>query len=113
MGPEAIRMTIHAPRLHIPLPRAGGGRARPGLARQLVGGFYLCMAGLHIGLVSADPQIYRHFADRALLPFVESAWSNIFMAHPAVWGLALAAGEVSLGILPRLAASGRSWGGPV
>lgn len=68
-------------------------------ARMVVGGFYLSMGGVHVGIVAADPQLYRHFADGALLGFVRSGWSEVFMAAPAVWGLCLALGETVLGVL--------------
>jgi len=72
-------------------PRHWGG--------PVVGGFYLCMGGVHIGLVSADPEVYRHFADDALVGFVRDGWRDVFMAQPAVFGLLLAAGEIVLGVL--------------
>jgi hypothetical protein len=64
-----------------------------------VGGFYLSMGGVHLGIVAADPQVYRPFADEALFPFVRDGWANIFMAAPAFWGLCLVAGETTLGVL--------------
>jgi hypothetical protein len=72
----------------------------------LVGGFFLVMGGVHLGLVSADPQVYQHFADHALFGFVRSGWSEIVMAAPAVYGLLLMAGEVTAGAL--LLAGGRA-----
>jgi hypothetical protein len=65
----------------------------------VVGGFYLSMGGVHIGLVAADTGVYRDFADAALFGFVGDGWQQIFMAHPAVFGLLLAAGEIVLGVL--------------
>ena len=52
-----------------------------------------------LGLVAADPQIYRHFADQALFDFVRVGWLEIVMAAPAVYGLLLMAGEVTAGTL--------------
>ena len=76
------------------------GRARhPALGRTLVGGFFLAMGGVHLGLVAADPQVYRHFADHGLFPFVRSGWSEIVMADPSVYGLLLMAGELTMGTL--------------
>ncbi len=69
------------------------------LGRAVVGGFYLVMGGVHLGLVAADAQVYRPFADDAFLPFVRDGWREIFMAAPEVWGLALMAGELTLGTL--------------
>jgi hypothetical protein len=66
-------------------------------AREVVGGFYLTMAGVHLGIVAADPETYRPFADASFLGFVRAGWEHVFMAHPAAWGLALFAGEALLG----------------
>ena len=65
----------------------------------VVGGFYLAMGGVHLGLVAADPETYRHFADAGLFLFVRDGWRDIFMAHPAFFGLMLMTGEMMLGIL--------------
>jgi len=65
----------------------------------LVGGFYLSMGGVHLGIVAADPETYRHFADSGLFGFVRDGWHEIFMAYPDVFGLLLAAGETVLGVL--------------
>jgi hypothetical protein len=80
-------------------PQSTKGPARPRLARSLVGGFFLVMGGVHLGLVSADPEVYRHFADHGLFPFVRTGWQEIVMAAPAVYGLALMAGEITAGTL--------------
>jgi hypothetical protein len=64
-----------------------------------VGGFFLAMGGVHIGIVAAGPEAYRHFADEALFGFVRTGWAEVFMAHPRVWGLLLAAAEVAMGTL--------------
>ena len=66
---------------------------------SLVGGFFLVMGGVHLVLVAADPQIYRHFADHALFGFVRDGWRDVFMAAPALYGLMLMAGEVVVGSL--------------
>lgn len=73
-------------------------RRRPRLTRRVVGGFYLSMGGVHLGIVAANPAFYAPFAHSAHFEFVRSGWSQIFMANPAVWGLALAAGETTLGL---------------
>jgi hypothetical protein len=57
------------------------------------------MGGVHIGIVAADTETYRHFADGALFGLVRTGWSEVFMATPVVWGLLLAAGEVLMGSL--------------
>ena len=64
-----------------------------------MGGFFLVMGSVHLGLVSADPQIYRHFADDALFDFVSTGWREIVMAAQALYGLLLMAGEVTAGAL--------------
>lgn len=76
-------------------------RRRPpfGRARTVVGCFYLFTGGVHVAIVAADPEFYRHFADGALFQFISARWQDVFMAHPAAWGLALAAGESALGLL--------------
>lgn len=82
------------------------------LGAALVGGFFLVMGGVHLGLVSADPEVYRHFADHALLGFVRDGWRDIVMDAPSVYGLLLMAGEITAGTL--LLAGGRpavvGWG---
>lgn len=67
--------------------------------REVVGGFYLMMAGVHLGLVAADPGVYEHFADDGLFGFVRDGWRDIVMADPGVWGLLLMTGELALGVL--------------
>jgi len=67
------------------------------LMRHLVGGFFLVMGGVHLGLATGDPQVYRHFADGALFPFVSDGWQDIVMTNPSLYGLLLMTGEVVLG----------------
>jgi hypothetical protein len=85
------------------------------LARTVVGGFYLSMGGVHLGIVAAQPQFYRHFADAALFSFVQQGWADIFMAAPVFWGLCMVVGETTLGVL--LLAGGRAskigWAGVI
>ncbi|CUR57255.1 putative integral membrane protein [metagenome] len=76
------------------------------LGRQLVGGFFLVMGGVHLGIVATDPQQYENFADHGLFPFVRDGWADIVMANPAFWGLLLMAGEITAGTL--LLAGGRA-----
>lgn len=80
------------------------------LPRRAVGCFFLWTSGIHIGLVAADADVYRHFADHPVLSQFGRAWREVFMAHPSVWGLGLATGELLLGLL--LLASSRlaGWG---
>ena len=67
--------------------------------RRFTGGFYLTMGGINAGIVFADAQTYRDFAEGASLDFVARQWNDVVMANPAVWGLLLAAGEIVLGTL--------------
>ncbi|WP_374457589.1 hypothetical protein [Nocardioides sp.] len=81
--------SLHAPvRLH-----------RAESVRRFVGGFYLVMGGINAGIVAADPQTYRSFADGAFWPFVTTTWRDLVMPHPYAWFLLLAAGELALGLL--------------
>jgi hypothetical protein len=63
-----------------------------------VGGFFLFTGGIHVGIVAADTELYRHFADAAPA-WVHEAWQEVFMAAPTAWGLLLAAVEVAMGLL--------------
>ena len=75
-----------------------------------MGGLYLVTGGVHLGLVAADPQVYRDFADAGLFAFVRDGWDQIVMAHPAVWGLLLMAGEITLGTLLLVGGRAAPWG---
>jgi hypothetical protein len=88
------------------LPRQASPAGPSRLGRTVVGGFFLVMGGVHLGLVSADPQVYQHFADNGLFPFVRTGWRDIVMAAPALYGLLLMAGEVTAGAM--LLAGGRA-----
>jgi len=79
----------------------------PGIreTRVSIGGFYLVMAGINIGLVVGDSEVYRHFADRGLFALVRNGWLDIVMAAPGVWIGLLAAGEIAIGTA--LVAGGR------
>lgn len=76
---------------------AGTHPPRTTVIRRFVGGFYLVMAGINAGIVAADPQTYRTFADGSFWPFVANTWRDVVMDHPAAWLLALALGEMLLG----------------
>jgi hypothetical protein len=80
-------------------PRSAGAVRRAATGRSVVGGFFLVMGGVHLGLVAADAQVYQHFADHGLFGFVRTGWREIVMAAPAVYGLLLMAGEVTAGTL--------------
>lgn len=68
-------------------------------SRDLVGWFFLWTSGIHVGIAAVAPYSYRHFADAAVMDWVENGWQEIFMAHPRAWGLTVAAGELALGLL--------------
>lgn len=74
-------------------------RTRAASVRRFVGGFYLVMGGINAGLVAADPEVYRTFADGAYWSFVTRTWHDVVMSEPLVWFLLLAGGEVTLGVL--------------
>ena len=78
---------------------AAPARPRAVRARHFVGGFYLVMGGVNAGIVAADPQTYATFADGSFSSFVTRTWHEVVMAQPYFWFLALAAGEVALGLL--------------
>ncbi|GAA1450468.1 hypothetical protein GCM10009641_82960 [Mycobacterium cookii] len=78
---------------------AGTGSARAAAVRRFVGGSYLVMGGINAGIALADAETYRTFADGSFWSFVADAWQQVVMAHPLVWILLLAAGEVVLGLL--------------
>lgn len=65
----------------------------------MVGWFFVWTSGIHVGIAAAHPAIYRSFADAAVMGWVERGWNEIFMADPRAWGLAVAAGELALGLL--------------
>ena len=67
--------------------------------RAVIGAFFLWTSGIHVGTAAIDPSSYQHFADAAVMAWVERGWNEIFMANPRVWGLAVAAGELILGLL--------------
>lgn len=75
--------------------RTGGSE----VVRRAVGCFFLFTGGVHLGMVAADTEVYRHFASGSMLPFVRDAWTDVFMAHAASWALAVMAGELALGLL--------------
>jgi hypothetical protein len=100
---------VDAPRATVASPAGTTPRHR-GLARSLVGGFYLVMAGVHLGIVAVDPQTYDGFADHALVGFVRDGWQTIVMPHPSLWGLLLMAGEITLGTLLLVGGRAARWG---
>lgn len=63
------------------------------------GAFYTCMAGVHLGVVVANPQVYASYGEAASMEWVSRLWAQIFMANPAFWGLVAAGLEVLIGVL--------------
>jgi hypothetical protein len=66
---------------------------------RYVGWFFLWTSGIHVGIVAAGPDFYRHFADGALVPGLADAWRSVFMVHAAIGGLVVAGGEALLAML--------------
>lgn len=99
--------TATRPRRQRPAPTVAirSVQRRPSLVPRLFGGLYLVGSGVHVGVVSADASLYRHFADGAWLPGVRTAWAEVFMANPELWGLLVASGELAIGVA--LLAGGR------
>ncbi|WP_067429756.1 hypothetical protein [Nocardioides jensenii] len=89
--------TRAVPRTALPEDPLGPFPIRHSVGRNIVGGFFLVMGGVHLGLVSADPEAYSGFADRGLFPFVRDGWDQIVMAEPVVYGLLLMAAEIAMG----------------
>ncbi len=56
-------------------------------------------AGIHTVLALTTPRSYDGFADAALFTWTTEAWRNIFMAHPSLWALLLAGGELAIAVL--------------
>jgi len=90
-------------------------RERARRAGRVVGMFFLWTSGVHAGIVAADPQFYRPFADSSFLPFVRDGWREVVMALPVLWGLLLMAGEAALGGLLLLGgrAAKAGWAGVI
>ena len=89
-----------------PVPATSAATSAARRVRRFTGCLYLFTAGIHVGLVAADAQFYRPFADQALVGFVRTGWREIFMADPVLWGLLVAVGEAALGVL--LLSAGRA-----
>jgi hypothetical protein len=88
--------------------RVRTGIVSPAVRRftSVLGGFYLTMAGINLGLAIARPGIYAAFANAALFGWVQHAWDRIFMARPGGWAAGLAAGEILVGAA---LLAGRRW----
>lgn len=105
-----------------PTPARTGTTDVPGrgslltLSAHLVGCFFVWTSGIHVGIVAAGTDFYEPFAERPLFGWVAVGWREVFMAAPVVWGLAVAAGELAIGLCllspartPRLA----GWGAAI
>lgn len=87
----------HSPDLSEGVPRTER-RWPPGFT-VAAGAFYTCMAGVHLGIVAADPQEYATMPSDSPWGFVKTAWADIFMANPQFWGMFAAGLEILLGVL--------------
>jgi hypothetical protein len=96
LGEEVSEMTVLLTRVESHGPAAVDAR-RPGRLARAVGCLFLWTSGIHLGIVAADTGFYRPFADGAL-PLVRDAWADVFMAAPVFWGLAVALGELLIGL---------------
>lgn len=102
---EVVAVTLHltTTRTRAARPERDETRSRrdrhQSLGRKIVGGFYLTMGGVHLGIVAADPQFYAPFADDSFVPVLQTAWNEIFMAAPALWGLVMCLAEVAIGVM--------------
>ena len=83
------------------------GRLSWAVPTRYVGWFFLWTSGIHVGIVAADPGLYRHFADGALVPGLTGAWRSVYMGRAAMSGLVVASGEAGLALLLLLGA--RRW----
>jgi hypothetical protein len=92
--------------------RAGSRSVPP----RYVGWFFLWTSGIHVGIVAAGTDFYRHFADQALVPGLSAAWRSAYMSHATAGGLTVAAGEALLGLLllsPAWARRRWGWAGTI
>lgn len=94
-----MAITLPRPHLHREAPDRSRRSRRPPGFTVAAGGFYLCMAGVHIGMVGADAQVYASMDDTSPWGFVKDGWTDVFMANPEFWGLFAAALEITLGVL--------------
>ncbi len=76
-----------------------GGPATRWTPHGVVGSFFLWTSGIHVGIALVAANSYQHFADAAVMAGVDRGWNEVFMANPRAWGLAVAAGELVLGLL--------------
>lgn len=74
-----------------------GGLA--GVGRRAFGVMFAGGAAVHVAIVVTGTETYRHFADTAFIPFVKQAWLSVFMPHAALFGLLLAAFELTVALL--------------
>lgn len=56
-------------------------------------------ACIHVILALATPRSYDGFADASFFGWVRDGWQNVFMAHPTLWALLLAAAELTIAVL--------------
>ena len=101
-------MTAHDTPTRLAARHRSGARAEPPSTRPrrwppgftiAAGAFYTCMAGVHLGVVVADPQVYASYGENASMGWVSTLWADVFMARPSLWGLVAAAVEITIGVL--------------
>lgn len=72
-------------------------RTMADVGRIAFAGLFLGGSLVHLvlGLFAADS--YEPFADGALVAIARDTWTDVFLAHPTAWALALAALELAIG----------------
>lgn len=84
---------------HLPFALVGPERPAVRWGRRGVALLFVAGGATHVFLGTTMPDVYEPFADAAPWAFVREAWHDVFLAHPTVWALLLAAGEVTIGVL--------------
>lgn len=69
------------------------------LARKLFGAIYLIGAVANVAMIIFQPEIYREFANQALIPFYQNAWNSIVIPNVYVFVSLTIVFEVGLGLL--------------
>ena len=69
------------------------------LSRKFFGVIYLIGAVANIAMIIFQPEIYREFANQALIPFYRNAWNSIVIPNLYVFVSLTIIFEVGLGLL--------------
>ncbi len=69
------------------------------LARKLFGTIYLAGAVANLIMIIFQPEIYRSFANLALIPFYSNVWNSIVIPNLYLFVGLIIAFEISLGVL--------------